>query len=288
MCDRRHSAKAISRKGASTLIRPATLRVVLAGTLGLIGLAGLAPAAPGADDAKAATPATAPTPEEVKLQQQLAEVRRDIERLEREAYQTNPKLKQLEDRKRTIEAERSAGQQRQVEVALYLQDQEGRNPAVRRVYQRLTSGWMWCTEIAYLRDPDKAELLKICLLEEAESERIAYLRRAYPELGDADLSTPEKFWEAFAATYAGLEQGARARLDADIKGSGFPPFVLDQARRVGESSIERRVVEAYLAKSTPRPLREARWEAHLLEIDLRNLQIAKITKLPPPVRVKRQ
>jgi len=256
----------------------------LFGALGVIGLAGLAPATLGADDAPVAAPATAPTPEELQLRQELADVRRNVERLEREAYQSNPKFKEAEDRKRTIEAERTRGQQRQVEVAIFLQDQEGRNPAVRRVYHRLTSRWAGCTEIAYLKDPDKAELLKICLLNEHRSDPPAYLRRAYPQLGDADLSTPEKFWEAFAATYPGLEQGARARLDADVKASGFPPFVLDQARHDGEAAIERRVVEAYLAVHTPRALWDARRKAHSLEIDLRNQQIAKINKRPPPER----
>jgi predicted secreted protein len=261
---------------------PLAARGILACGLGLIGLAGPAPAVLCAADATAPAPTTAPTPEQQRLEQQLAEVRGEVERLEREAYQSNPKLKQMEDWKRAIEAEQAKGQRRNELTLAWLQDQEGRNPAVRRVYHRLTSRWCACMEIEYLKDPDKAELLKICLLNEHGSDSPAYLRRAYRELGDADLSTPEKFWEAYAATYPVFEHGARASLEADVKASGFPQFVLDQAKRDGEATLERRVIEAYLVRRTPAPLRDARVKAHMLEIDLRNQQLQKLNKPPAP------
>ena len=51
---------------------------MLAGALGLVGLPGLARAVLDAADATAAAPTTAPTPEEQRLEQQLAEVRKKL------------------------------------------------------------------------------------------------------------------------------------------------------------------------------------------------------------------
>jgi hypothetical protein len=189
-----------------------------------------------------------------------------VAQLEAEAYAAHPLLPEAGMLQRDLDRKYDQTQRRRVTIYQWLEDQEKASPGVMKTYQDLMQVWARRLHAVLLRDPQKSEMLKAFLtrndrLMRVEADR---LRRAFPELVLVDLRSVERFWPVYHDRVTKHEQMLVERWEAASKATGFPQFVLDQAKSDGQTQLFRAVYQNFITRFTPAVLTQARFERDAL------------------------
>ena len=191
----------------------------------------------------------------------------DLERMQKQVYAQNPKLKEWEEKLSELAALSGSLSTNRARVGEYLKGHEYRE----RQYRTFKDLWSDVAMEDAAADPEQSELLKLVLMvNDRWRERARELARSNPAF--ANMASFEDFWKAYR-NYACEQRPMSIQKIRELeRQAGFPEFVTAQAQADGVARIKREYLYgSALYSKTPNELKQAREKVHKLAIRLGNL-----------------